>query len=46
MGLADEQFEARVENLVMVMRDLNLTGDVIEAAGKVLQGTHNEMLCR
>ena len=46
MGLSDEHFDATVENLVTAMRDLNVPGDLIEEAGKIVESTRNEVLCR
>jgi hemoglobin len=46
LGLSDEHFDATVDNLVMAMRDLDVSGDLIEEAGKILESTRNEVLCR
>jgi hemoglobin len=45
-GLSDEHFDATVDNLVKAMRDLDVSGDLIEEAGKILESTRNEVLCR
>jgi hemoglobin len=46
MGLSDEHFDATVENLVTAMSDLNVSGDLIEEVGKILESTRNDVLCR
>lgn len=46
LGLSDAHFDATVENLVTAMRDLNVPGDLIEEAGKIVESTRNEVLCR
>jgi hemoglobin len=46
MGLSEEHFDVTVDNLVMAMRDLDVSGDLIEEAGKILESTRNEVLCR
>ena len=46
MGLSDEHFDATVENLVTALRDMNVPGNLIEKAGKIVESTRNAVLCR
>jgi len=46
MGLSDEHFDATVENLVTALRDMNVPGNLIEEAGKIVESTRNAVLCR
>ena len=45
-GLSDLHFDATVENLVKALRDLKVPEDIIEEAGKIVEGTRNDVLCR
>jgi hemoglobin len=46
MGLSDEHFDATVENLVTALRDLNVPEELIAEAGKVVESTREDVLCR
>jgi hemoglobin len=45
-GLSDMHFDATVENLVTALRDLNVPEAMIAEAGKIVESTRNDILCR
>ncbi|WP_069470705.1 group I truncated hemoglobin [Candidatus Marithrix sp. Canyon 246] len=45
-GLSDLHFDATVENLVKALQDLNVPKDIIKEAGKIVESTRNDVLCR
>jgi hemoglobin len=45
-GLSDLHFDATVENLVTALRDLNVPEAMIVEAGKIVESTRSDILCR